>query len=441
MISDFLGSIIPSILACTSACKVGFANRFMDCVDFANGDAAGQDGEASATKAINNTVVNVDSADQAADATSAAETKDDSNDGAAAPSTCAVSQHESVDNETRMMSRSERIKLTRPVFAAIWQSLSLDSIAEPSFTTSDYRRGKDPKQLQKVAEGILNGRDLCNLLTHTIDQEILPTDEIEKQLLLAVHTAKSLICTTTLLPFVSLVLGQKFDRYKLDSANKQPSPESVTMVAAILHRYVHTCVGKEPQKPANWTRPTGRCNCGDCSGVNDLLCSPNQQVGRFPVNKKRRAHLHSVFNNVPGASYNIETLRNTSPNVWQITKNNNGHDVAHAAWKVRKQNAEVKLLELRSVGPLELYLGNMSSAILALDVDRIARDRKKQEDKTTVQADAGARHFSGNDLRGTKRAAADDINEAGVAKKGKPGTPKGDFVQTKRGLVEVVDLT
>ena len=339
-----------------------------------------------------------------------------------------------------MLSRSERIKLTRPIFAAIWQCFSLDSTPAPAFTANGHGRAKDAKELQEVAEGVLNRRDLCNLLTYTIDHQILSTDEVEKKLLLAVNTARSLVCTMTLNPFVSLVLGQKFDRGKKNSATDQPSPESVVMVTTILQRFVHTCVGKEPQQAGNWTQPTGTCNCAECSKVNAVFRSPTKRMGMFKLSKQRRHHLHNIFNSIPGAPCTIETLRTTYPKMWQIKKINEGQD-AHKAWKDSKTNAEAKLRELRSVGPLDLYLGGVASVILAMDVDQIARNRRKQGAETAVQPDVGARHLGSVERRGTKRAAMGDTNEVEGANKAKPNTPTTDFVRTERGLVEVVDLT
>jgi hypothetical protein len=48
-----------------------------------------------------------------------------------------------------------------------------------------------------------------------------------------------------------------------------------------------------PEPPADWRREAKLgCTCADCAAVSRFLRDPAERVGRFPMNKERRQHVH-----------------------------------------------------------------------------------------------------------------------------------------------------
>ncbi|KAK5238091.1 hypothetical protein LTR96_000625 [Exophiala xenobiotica] len=173
------------------------------------------------------------------------------------------------------------------------------------------------------------------------------------------------------------------------------------------------------------------------------------------MNKNRRYHLHRYFNNLSDAQYTIHTLRNSNPNIWQISKHRKQHSAKHKAWKGRLNDVRARIEALQRAGSLTSYLGDMSEAIASYDVDRIriARARAGFESSTdqaviaTPSLPPPLQDMSPNSrpasvLRGSKRWA-DDQTTADGAKRARPNGPPDicTIVQTPRGAVEIIDLT
>jgi len=56
---------------------------------------------------------------------------------------------------------------------------------------------------------------------------------------------------------------------------------------------LRAATGKAPEPPEDWKREAKLgCTCEDCVALSRFLRDPNERVGRFPLNKQRRQHLH-----------------------------------------------------------------------------------------------------------------------------------------------------
>ncbi|KIX09823.1 uncharacterized protein Z518_00904 [Rhinocladiella mackenziei CBS 650.93] len=406
---DIVQRIVPRVKSCSTACQVGFANRLMEWVG--SPDEIPEEGTAHKTLSLN-----------------------------------------------------DRVALSTPIFANIWRNFRLESkpIALPVGTNNrenywikpPLTKEDEDKQYQ---DSLLNGADIAGLLNHTINLNVLTDAEIQGCLETQVRAANNVVCEYTLVPFVKSILEQKVDCHKLDQASKQPLPQSIELVAQILERYVQTCVGKEPSGRVNWAQPPRGCRgtfCSDCAAVNRFLQDPRQQVGRFPVGKQRRHHLHQHFTDIHGTTYTVTTLRNSNPNVWQITKRDLIGEECKA-WRCRHDDAQRKTTDLRSAGPLELYLGDMARSILSLNVAEIAygRTHRQKSNSDSSQQSASAtlsrpplqeqdtNSQPGTDQRGVKRSV--NSGAEGSSKKPKSAIPSSnaEYVQTPHGPAEIIDLT
>ncbi len=62
---------------------------------------------------------------------------------------------------------------------------------------------------------------------------------------------------------------------------------------SLLREYLRTCVGELPPERRVVAIRTVPCLCGDCAALNGFLADPSREVGRFPMGKARRRHVHS----------------------------------------------------------------------------------------------------------------------------------------------------
>jgi hypothetical protein len=113
----------------------------------------------------------------------------------------------------------------------------------------------------------------------------------------------------------------------------------------ILISYITRYVGKKPERGINWTRPNVGCRCGDCAGLNQFLSSPSQIVGRFPVAKKRRQHLHQMLDR-SGSDCTHVTERYGSPQTLLVTKTHDNLARAVKKWEQRAEEARKWILDL-----------------------------------------------------------------------------------------------
>ncbi len=107
-------------------------------------------------------------------------------------------------------------------------------------------------------------------------------------------------------------------------------------------------------EPTDWARPAAiGCDCQDCEALEAFLRDPDAKVGRFRVNKDRRAHLHRTIEHYGFDSDHV-TERKGSPYTLVCTKNRNSYE------RAKRQFAEDQRLmaELRGlaaeVGSIDL---------------------------------------------------------------------------------------
>nr|KAK5448394.1 hypothetical protein LTR18_001482 [Exophiala xenobiotica] len=351
----------------------------------------------------------------------------------------------------------DRQDVCKTVYDSIWTSFGFESeetVARLNPPVLGQQKLSGSEWAIAYEETLLDGGDLADLLNNTFDLQIATEDYVNIQLTSAIKSADTTAFMYSLLPFIRAILEQKVVVHRLDTDVKA-SPQSINLVTLILQEYIARYMDGEPQAPSDWALPTRGCGCADCGAVNRFLTSPTERVGRFPMNKNRRYHLHRYFNNLSDAQYTIDTLRNSNPNIWQISKHRKQHSAKHKAWKGRLNDVRARIEALQRAGSLTSYLGDMSEAIASYDVDRIriARARAGFESSTdqaviaTPSLPPPLQDMSPNSrpasvLRGSKRWA-DDQTTADGAKRARPNGPPDicTIVQTPRGAVEIIDLT
>ncbi|KAK7900797.1 hypothetical protein LTR67_003081 [Exophiala xenobiotica] len=362
----------------------------------------------------------------------------------------------SADNPPALLtSLVDRQDVCKTVYNSIWTSFGFESeetVARLNPPVFGQQKLSGSEWAIAYEETLLDGDDLADLLNNTFDLQVATEDYVNSQLTSTIKSADTTTFMYSLLPFIRAILEQKVVIHRLDTDVKA-SPQSINLVTLILQEYIARYMDEEPQAPSDWTLPTRDCGCSDCAAVNRFLESPTARVGRFPMNKNRRYHLHRCFNNLSDAQYTIDTLRDSNPNIWQISKHRKQHSAKHKAWKGRLNDVRARIEALQRAGSLTSYLGDMSEAIASYDVDRIriARARAGFESSTdqavtaTPSLPPPLQDMSPNSrpvsvLRGSKRWA-DDQTTADGAKRARPNSPLDNFVQTPRGTVEIIDLT
>ncbi|TVY44089.1 hypothetical protein LOCC1_G004493, partial [Lachnellula occidentalis] len=102
---------------------------------------------------------------------------------------------------------------------------------------------------------------------------------------------------------------------------------------SMLSTYIIRYVQMEPARPTSWARQQTSCDCNDCLQLNRFLIDGHQIIGRFPVGKARRAHLHSQLNGRSGFTH--ETQRSGNPQTLVVTKTMGAYEASHKAWTER----------------------------------------------------------------------------------------------------------
>jgi hypothetical protein len=65
---------------------------------------------------------------------------------------------------------------------------------------------------------------------------------------------------------------------------------------AACRRELENRTAEAPLKPTDYRRAQKlSCNCQDCRELSKFLADPKQRVGRFPLAKERRRHLHNII--------------------------------------------------------------------------------------------------------------------------------------------------
>ncbi|ETI24626.1 hypothetical protein G647_03995 [Cladophialophora carrionii CBS 160.54] len=377
---------------------------------------------------------------------------------------CLVARVDDVETTTELdeaslltFSPQACLSVSRAVYTNIWMSFELESLPEAPIATTRapggiYGMYGTPPRVPpapRPEERLLGGSELARSLRHTSSLGVLTDSEMKSRLRSAVGAADREACIHTLLPFVKLVLQQQVESLKLDPESNRASDEDKNLVTAMLVRFIVAGVGREPAAPGTWSQRTGGCrssSCSDCSSVNAFLAAPDRIVGKFPVGKARRHHLHSFFADKAGANYSVTTLRNSNPNVWQITKNPSKAQVDHDTWKTRKAEAQKMISQLVKTGRFHMYvLHGAALGIIDADVTMLKLPPGPGE-----QIPAGVLPLqpSSANVPSTsrfKRPALEDPDpeqeERSKKAKAKPTTSGTESLRPRHGLVEVIDLT
>jgi hypothetical protein len=124
---------------------------------------------------------------------------------------------------------------------------------------------------------------------------------------------------------------------------------------SILSSYFARYLGKEPARGGSWTRPKVSCRCRDCTELNRFLSSPTEIVGRFPLAKSRRQHLHQMLDG-NGSDCTHVTERRGTPQTLVVTKTHDAASRAQTEWEQRAEEAR-KWIEVLGRHDLEQLLG------------------------------------------------------------------------------------
>ncbi|EXJ72398.1 uncharacterized protein A1O5_04902 [Cladophialophora psammophila CBS 110553] len=345
------------------------------------------------------------------------------------------------DSASSKLSLEARVLISKRVYADIWETFAFEPLPKTPAPSTNAVRSiyQDPPQATlptSPADHLLNGHDLAILLERTISLGVLTEAETKGRLRTTLTTADRDTCDHALLPFVQLVLEQQVEHMTLDRDSNEASEEDKKLVTAMLLHFILGRVGTEPSTNFHWSQPKGGCRptCSDCSWVNDFLADPARRVGQFPMGKARRHHVHTYYTDNAGKNYTVTTLRNSNPNVLQITKKKSKAETVHDNWKQRKAEAKEMIAKLARVPCFHLYVEEtMRAPILAVEAAKlVALERQPLH----------AANFNRPPAAGSKRAAPADSDGEEVSKMAKTDAQAArKSVRTKRGPIEVIDLT
>lgn len=200
---------------------------------------------------------------------------------------------------------------------------------------------------------------LCNCLSLGLETEL---DQIMTKLIREVTKAPVGLFEVIYLPFLKVLI----DMLQEKSISAQGSLFQ-RLFQMILGVYIIRYVQPEPVPPKDWTRPPVNCGCSDCQDLNAFLRAPDRKVGRFAVNKQRRAHLHQK---VDGSGLTHETERRGSPQTLVITKNLAQHHAAYKAWEQRCNVAQNHIQNLGTES-LKEFLSEIYVPVLSLSVNKL----------------------------------------------------------------------
>ncbi|KJZ73341.1 hypothetical protein HIM_07345 [Hirsutella minnesotensis 3608] len=122
----------------------------------------------------------------------------------------------------------------------------------------------------------------------------------------------------------------------LDSAPVQE------LYVTIFTEYINRKVGHKPVRGGSLVRPSVACfdymDCADCATLNHFLVDGSQRVGRFPLNKDRRMHLHQMLD-AARIDCSHATERVGRPQTLVVTKTDRYFDEKYWKWETRRFTA------------------------------------------------------------------------------------------------------
>jgi hypothetical protein len=252
---------------------------------------------------------------------------------------------------------------------------SLDQVPESSkrlMTASSWESRHLSQTGAVAAPDCDNSKNIAILLCHCLSLGLkTELDQIITKLVREVVKAPVSLFDVIYLPFLKVLIGMLQEK-----SLSSPGSPFQRLFQMTLGTYVIRYVRPEPVAPKDWARPPVSCSCGDCQVLNAFLRAPDRQVGRFAVNKQRRAHLHGQ---IDGSGMTHETERRGSPQTLVVTKNLAQHHAAHKAWaqrcKVAKDHIQNLGTEALKEFLLEIYgpVMSLSANILLPAVKALQR--------------------------------------------------------------------
>jgi hypothetical protein len=193
---------------------------------------------------------------------------------------------------------------------------------------------------------------------------------------------------------------------------------------SVLASYSRRFVGEKPPCPEqSWARIGVPCSCRDCQILNSFITNPTQRVGRFPMGKNRRLHIHQQLDRTNG-TYTHITERIGNPQTLVVTKTRTEWESKVSAWEARRTES---INEFNSYGPetlRELLCDNFQNKT-GLSNAESGNERAAKRQKVGVARSGNHHQILSSNLH------AQNVGEAAKVR----GTG------TKRKLIEIVDLT
>lgn len=201
------------------------------------------------------------------------------------------------------------------------------------------------------------------------------------------------------------------------------NPICQDLYQSVLASYSRRFVGEKPLCPEDWSMIRVPCPCRDCELLNKFVTSPTQKVGRFPMAKSRRMHLHQQLDRA-AETYTHVTERIGSPQTLIVTKTRKEWESKVMAWEMRRAEARD---EFKSFGleKLRELLGDRFQNILTG-----LSNTESGDERVTKRQKVGATRYGHHDqilssLYGQNVSNASTVGGAG----------------TKRKITGIIDLT
>lgn len=201
------------------------------------------------------------------------------------------------------------------------------------------------------------------------------------------------------------------------------NPNCRGLYQSVLGSYSRRFVGEKPPCPEqDWARIRVPCPCRDCQTLNSFITNPTQRVGRFPIGKSRRMHIHQQLDGAKG-TYTHITERIGNPQTLVVTKTRTEWESGVSAWETRRAEARD---EFKSYGleTLRELLGDQFQNITGLSNAESGDEAAKRQKVGATRSGDHHRILSSN-------LHAQNVGDAVTA--GGAGT--------KRKHVEIIDLT
>jgi hypothetical protein len=110
------------------------------------------------------------------------------------------------------------------------------------------------------------------------------------------------------------------------AANDAAGKSALSRLAEHCLAELRTLTAKPIQPPADWSREADfKCSCPDCKMLAKFLLDPAAKVGRFPLRKDRRQHLHRQIDSCRCDCTHI-TDRKGSPQTLVCTKTQTSYE-------------------------------------------------------------------------------------------------------------------